>query len=254
MSRCPSTRAARLRRRRLAVALAVTTGFVVPACTGDDTDGPPGAVAAPGDADAPPGSTTAPTSPLTAPPPETGVPGLDSDDAFCAAWSAFAGSFQVIAVASSFLFDQPLRAFELELAGSVTVTDAYAALADTWPADLEQERVAALDGLFGPFGTRAGRARAALEQQLAGDTDAIAEAWRVALATRNPDDPDVAFAVPPDLAARFAAAVDTFAAAEPPVYADPALVTDVATPATDAYLAANCPDQGLLAGGDVDDA
>lgn len=179
------------------------------------------------------------------------MPGLDSDDAFCAAWSAFAGSFQVIAVASSFLYDQPQRAFELEVAGSITVTDAYAALGASWPADLEAERDAALDALLGPFATRATRARAVLERELPGGAEAVAAAWVDALATRDPENPDIALVVPADASTRLGAAALAFAESEQPVYADPALITDAETPRTDAYLLANCPDQGLLAGADV---
>lgn len=202
--------------------------------------------------------TTPPTTvppPPTAPPPETGVPGLDSADAFCAAWSRYAGSFQVVAVASSFLVDEPQRAFELEVAAATTVTEAYAALAATWPAELEAEREAALDTAFGPFAARAERARTLLAEELerAGtDPDAIAAAWEAALATRNPDDPSLQVDLPADAQAAVAAAAGGVAASEPPIYADPALVTDVATPRTDSYLLANCPDEGQLAGADVE--
>jgi hypothetical protein len=198
--------------------------------------------------------TTVPPAPPP-PPPETGVPGLDSPDAFCAAWSRYAGSFQVVAVASSFLIDEPQRAFELEVAAATTVTDAYAALAATWPAELETEREAALDTAFGPFAARAERARVLLARAIedAGTgQEAVAAAWEAALATRDPDDPGLQVDLPGDAQAAVTAAAGGFAESEQPIYADPALVTDVATPLTDAYLLANCPDEGQLAGSDVE--
>ncbi|HWL44028.1 MAG TPA: hypothetical protein VNQ73_13890 [Ilumatobacter sp.] len=238
--------------------------FVGAACTRDDTAAPPGGATS--EQQPSPGGPTAgqppapgPTGPPpTAAPPETGIPGLDSDDVFCAAWSRFAGSFQVIAVASSFLVDDARRAFELELAGSITVTDAYAALGEHWPAELARERDAALNGQLGPFATRAERARQVLAEALDGEGggreawDALVAAWEQMLATRNPDEPDVELAVPGDALAALTAATLAFAGAEPPLYADPALITDVETPLADAYRRANCPDEGLLAGTDVD--
>jgi hypothetical protein len=49
----------------------------------------------------------------------------------------------------------------------------------------------------------------------------------------------------------FAAAVESFSTTFPSIVADPSLITDVQIPLTDAYLAANCPDQGTLGGNDV---
>lgn len=221
--------------------------------------GPSTAAPAPGNA-SPAGSTvpvaaavtTAAPAP-TAPPPTTGVPGLDSDDAFCAAWSRYAGSYQVLAVAAFFLADQPGRAFELEVAAADTVAAAHADLGANWPAELESERGAAWESSYGPFAARAARVGELLAE--AGATPAqrraISAAWLDALARRNPDDPDVPLELDGELAALVAAAATAVAAELPPIPQDPTLVIDTATPLTDAYTASNCPDAGLLAGSDV---
>jgi hypothetical protein len=57
--------------------------------------------------------------------------------------------------------------------------------------------------------------------------------------------------VPSELDGAVQAATASFAAAVPPIAADPSLVTDAAAPATLAYLAERCPDQGILAGNDA---
>jgi hypothetical protein len=236
---------------------------VVAACSDSDDDAVSGSASAPADASpvssdlgasAPaPLPTTVPPPP-SAPPPETGVPGLDSTDAFCAAWSRYAGSFQVVAVASSFLIDEPQRAFELEVAAADVVMRAFADMESAWPAALEAEREAGLVATFQPFATRAGTAVELLVGAGADPVviDSISAAWFDALSTRNPDNPDVAVALGPEAAGFVAAAAEQLSTTLPPIYADPALVTDVATPLTDAYLLANCPDEGQLAGSDVE--
>jgi hypothetical protein len=244
-----------------AVALLLLAAAVA-ACSdsGDDHAVTPSAAPAPAgptgapqqDASAPAPATTVPPPP-SPPPPVTGVPGLDSTDVFCAAWSRYAGSFQVVAVASSFLIDEPQRAFELEVAAADVVARAFAQMDAAWPAALEPERAAALLTAFEPF---AARARTAVDLLAAAGADPaaiemISAAWSDALATRDPDRPDVALSLDSDSAGFVASAAEQMAAAAPPIYADPALVTDVGTPLTDAYLLANCPDGGQLAGSDA---
>ena len=46
--------------------------------------------------------TTEETTPPIATVPDGGVPGIDSDDPFCRAWSEFAGSFQALSLTASF--------------------------------------------------------------------------------------------------------------------------------------------------------
>lgn len=220
-------------------------------CSGDDdTDAAP--------PDAAPGATSVgvgspPTAPPDAPPEVTGVPGIDSADAFCQAWSRFAGSFQVVAVASAFLSADPARAFELEVAASGTVLEAADQIAGALPAELAGERAAVLDETIGAFAGRAETAARSLADAGAGPDQvaALSAAWLDALALRDPTQPDVTLMLEPELEGLVADAADLLGGAAVPVSQDPALVSSAATPLTDAYLAANCPDQGLLAGAEV---
>ena len=59
-----------------------------------------------GDAETAPSTTefdlsAQPSTPAIEPVPETGVPGIDSGDVFCRAWSEFAGSFQALGLVSA---------------------------------------------------------------------------------------------------------------------------------------------------------
>lgn len=236
---------------------AVTTGPAPTVTSRPATAGPSGGSggAAAGEPGEPPAEPAAPTTaaPLPPPPPpETGVPGLDSDDVFCAAWSRYAGSFQVIAVASSFLVDDPRRAFEIELAGSTTVVGAYADLFAHWPTELEPDRATA-EQVFGPFAARAADTASLLDAAGAtpDDVAAIEEAWLVALANRNPEEPDVELPLDAARAELVATAADTMYATRGPLSLDPALATEVEPTLTYDYLAQNCPDEGLLAGADA---
>lgn len=231
----------------------VAAGLTVGACSEPDersrpvTTGPEPTVPEP----TVPATTVPPPPPPPAPPPETGVPGLDSDDVFCAAWSRYAGSFQVIAVASSFLIDDPRRAFELEVAGSHTVVNAYAELLEHWPRELTDERATA-EQVFGPLATREADTASVLEAAGATPADlaAIDAAWLTALANRNPESPDVDLALDGPLADLVGAAADTMYNSRGPLHHDPTLITEIEPVRTYEYLARTCPDEGLLAGVD----
>lgn len=202
---------------------------------------------------APPGTGgAAPVPSVTAPPPVTGVPGLDSRDAFCAAWSRFAGSFQVVAVAAAFAED-PSEAFVLETEAAPLVADAYRTLGAEWPAELRAERDTVLTYVLGGFASRSQRVVQALTA--AGASDAmlveIGDAWLDALARRDPEAATLEVRLSDSARAIVDAAAASFAASAVPVNTDPALVSDAPTPGLDAYLAANCPDEGLLAGNEV---
>jgi hypothetical protein len=181
---------------------------------------------------------------------ETGVPGLDADDAFCAAWSRFGGSFQVIAVNAAF-GDGPSEA--LEVAASVTVTAAYAELGEQWPAEIADERESALEGALGPFARRLAVAADALVEAGAtdADLDALDAAWVGALAERDPDDPVLQLDLAPDLRELVDAAAPAYVDEVGSWATDESLANDVEIPATNQYLADNCPDQGTLAGQEV---
>src|SRR5690606_10449555 len=67
--------------------------------------------------------------------PETGVPGLDSDVDVCRAWSEFAGSYQVVAVAAAF-GDDTADVARLEVIASPVVAGAYDDMVADWPDEL----------------------------------------------------------------------------------------------------------------------
>jgi hypothetical protein len=184
--------------------------------------------------------------------PDSGVPGLDSTDRFCRAWSEFAGSFQALALASSQATDAHTAA-RAEVAASVVIIDAVDALGEELPAELESERNALTVGLVGPM---ARRARTAFEelQSTGADSDQVrtlGAAWLTALTTTGLDEPNISVTVDADLDDLLDLAAATFAETVPPIANDPSLITDAATPSTFEYLSANCPDQGVLAGNDV---
>lgn len=185
--------------------------------------------------------------------PEAGVPGLDSDDPFCRAWSQFAGSFQAVALASN-LGSDPRAALRLEVAASGAVARAAADLATSLPPEVAVEREVFLDELLGPFTVRATVARdALLAAGLAPEAvDELADLW-LAAAAEGSGDPDLVVVVTSDFQPAFDEAVADFSASVPSIAADQSLVTDAAAPMTIAYIAANCPDQGILAGNDIID-
>ncbi len=202
----------------------------------------------------------APDSRVTSPPvsvvvvPEEGVPGLDSDDAFCSSWSRFAGSFQVVAVTAAFGSGSPEQLVALEVAAAPTVTAAYRQLLESWPDELADEADLVADEFLGPFARRLEVAEAMLGE-VGADAEAIAAieaAWLDGLARRDPTTPEFVVDLPDDLWALIDAAAAEFAQQRVSFTQDPSLVTDVQTPLTSEYLAASCPDQGTLSGQEVD--
>ena len=186
--------------------------------------------------------------------PEIGVPGLDSADAFCAAWRRFAGSFQVVAVTAAFGSGPPEQLAALEVAASPVVTDAYDSLLANWPAELSSEADVVAEQYLGPFARRLDVALAALRD---GDADAdrideIANAWLAGLARRDPSTPEFTVDLDPAAWAVIDAAAADFAAQLVPFSQDPSLVTNADTPLTNRYLARSCPDQGTLSGQEVE--
>lgn len=186
--------------------------------------------------------------------PITGTPGLDSSDAFCAAWSRWAGSLQVIAVASAFGTGTADTVAELEVAASPVVLAGYTGMLEHWPAELAAERDAAAEDLFGPFTRRSEAARDALVAAGADDpaVAAVADAWVATLASRDPTTADVTVDLPDELDDLVAAAASEFAVARVAFADDPSLQTAPATPATLDHLETACPDDGALAGLEVD--
>ena len=188
------------------------------------------------------------------PVPETGVPGLDSGDAFCRAWSQYAGSVQGLSLA--WAVQPAVDAAVLEVAAGDAVTDAVAAMSADLPAEIESNRQALTVDVPGPFLRRAERARAALLDAGATEDDiaALGDAWLDALATFGVDAEDVALDLPADLADLADDAAAAFRADVPSILEDPTLNTtefDIG-PSLD-YIFETCPDRGTLAGNDVID-
>ncbi|MEO6652566.1 MAG: hypothetical protein ABIP17_07910 [Ilumatobacteraceae bacterium] len=186
--------------------------------------------------------------------PDIGVPGLDSTDAFCASWSRFAGSFQVVAVTAAFGSGPPEQLASLEVASSPVVTDAYGDLLANWPDELSSEQALVADDFLGPFARRLQEARNSLESVGADQAtiDAIADAWVAGLARRDPSTPEFTVDLPDVTWAVIDAAAAEFSSRLVPFTSDPSLITDVDTPLTKDYLAVSCPDQGTLSGQEVD--
>lgn len=207
----------------------------------------------PDETDPPPSTEAASTTIGTVP--DEGVPGIDSTDAFCRSWSEFAGSFQALAVATSFGGDSaaPPR---LEAAASSAVAASVAGLDANLPPELESEREALVTELVGPMLRRAERAMTELERAGVADEgiELLGAAWLATLAAAGLDNPDIVFILPPEVdEAAFDDAAQSLSAALPPIDQDPSLITDAQIPLTEQYLVANCPDQGTLGGNDVID-
>ena len=186
------------------------------------------------------------------PVPETGVPGIASDDLFCRAWSAYAGSVQALSLA--WAVQPAAAAAALEVAASDAVAQAVASMADEFPADIEANREALTVDVPGPFLVRAARAREALLD--AGATDSEIEqlgaAWIEAIAAAGLDAEDVSIVVEDGVEQKLSIASKAFLADTPSILEDPTLDTtefDI-TPSLD-YIFDNCPDRGTLAGNDV---
>lgn len=202
----------------------------------------------------PPPSTEA-TSTTIGTVPDEGVPGIDSTDTFCRSWSEFAGSFQALAVATSFGSD-PAAAPRLEVAASSAVAASVAGLDSNLPSELESEREALVTDLVGPMLRRAERAVTELERAGVAEEgiELLGAAWLATLAAAGLDNPDISLALPQEVdEAAFDDAAQSFSGALPPIDQDPSLITDAQIPLTEQYLVANCPDQGTLGGNDVID-
>jgi hypothetical protein len=186
--------------------------------------------------------------------PDDGVPGIDSENAFCRAWGEFAGSFQALVLVSSVSTD-PVEAARLEVVASPAVVSAARSLDDALPESVAGERVAFVDGVIGPFSLRAQRATEALAAAglSSAEVTELGELWLDTLAAAGVDDPEIAVVVPPGLVGEVDAAVAEFVAAVPAIGDDPSLVTAATAPSTFGYLADNCPDQGILGGNDAID-
>ncbi len=185
--------------------------------------------------------------------PETGVPGLDSPDLFCASWSQWAGSYQVISVTSAFGGGTQADLAGLEVIASAVVVEANTNLLEAWPDEIESERNVGADKLFGPLTRRMTVAAEALES--AGADEAmratIRTAWLNALAARDSASPDFSVDLPEEIWAVVDAAGSDFLSRLVPFGSDPSLIVEADTQPIDDYIATSCPDQGTLLGAEI---
>jgi hypothetical protein len=240
--------------------VAVALIAVIAGCTSEDDSGSADAVASPVTGDPSAGGTaidlgtvdpalSLPATTMAVP--QTGVPGLDSTDSFCSAWSRFGGSWQVLVQAGSAL--DPVEVARLEVVASTLVGAAYDDVFEAWPSELESERDVVADGYFGAFRRRSDDAASALADAGVGDEARarLADAWDDALAGYDPAAPAIDVAVPDDLVALVDTAAASFSGRRVPLPSDPTMVITVETPLTDEFLATACPDQGWIVGQDV---
>ena len=184
------------------------------------------------------------------PVPDTGVPGIDSTDAFCRAWSEFAGSYQ--ALTFGWAFRDPAIAATHEVVANDVLISAVADLAASLPAELEAERSALTLELPTPLLRRADRARTLLVDAGvdAADIEDLGAAWLAAITANGTESDTLDVEIPADLGARVEQAAQALLGELPPITEDPSLIVDVQFPQTEQYLFATCPDRGTLAGND----
>lgn len=182
---------------------------------------------------------------------DTGVPGIESDDDFCRAWSEFAGSYQ--ALTFSWAVVGGVESARLELVANDALRSAVVTLGETLPDELEAERQALTVDLTTPILRRADRGREILsEQGVSADANAaLGGLWLAAVTEAGTESESLAVPIDDgELDASVDAAAGVFVGELPPITEDPSLIVDVAIPSTEQYLFDNCPDRGILAGND----
>ena len=201
------------------------------------------------------GRVVEPVTESLAPVAETGVPGIDSDDEFCRSWSTYAGSVQALSLA--WVLQSPSDAARLEVAATAAVTEAVEGMAANLPDVIESNRQALTVDVPGPFLRRAERARELLaDAGLSTDQiGALGDAWIDGISEQGIDSETLSIAVPTDAAEALDTATRALTSELPSIVEDPTLDTTAfdISPSLD-YIAANCPDQGTLAGNDVVDS
>jgi hypothetical protein len=186
----------------------------------------------------------------------TGVPGLGSADAFCAAWAGYAGTLQALGIAASFGGLTSQRFAALELVAAPRLVDFGEAIGATWPQQpdaLAAEKATVVEQRVGPHARRARKAVEAL--RAAGVTDAeiraLGEAWAGALGHRDPAAPVIDVPLDDALQKKVDVAAAAYDSAVTPYPNDPSLVIQgVQSPTTDAYLASHCPELAASGVGD----
>jgi hypothetical protein len=158
-------------------------------------------------------------------------------------------------VAASFGHVSGAQLAALELAAAPRLAAVAAAIAASWPPELATEKSVVIEQRIGPYARRAQRAVDALlgAGVTAGELTTLTAAWQQSLAERDPRVAVIVLSeVPAELQAKLDATGKTWDAAVTPFAQDPSLlVGGVATPATDQYLAAHCPDLASIGVGDA---
>jgi hypothetical protein len=184
------------------------------------------------------------------PVPDTGVPGIDSTDAFCRAWSEFAGSYQ--ALTFGWAFRDPAVAATHEVVANDVLISAVDDLAASLPAELEAERSALTSELPAPLLRRADRARTLLVDAGvdAAGIETLGAAWLAAVTANGTESDTLEVEIPVEFVDQVEQASQGLLGELPPITEDPSLIVDVRFPQTEQYLFVNCPDRGTLAGND----
>jgi hypothetical protein len=201
-----------------------------------------------------PGPSDGPTLPTPAVEP-TGVPGLTASDPFCATWASYVGTLQALGTAAAFGDRTGGDLAALELTAAPRLVDDAAAIDASWPAELAAERTIVVEQRIGPYARRAARGVQTLIDAgvSADDLIVLSDAWEAALRARDPASPVIE--IPPvadGLRAQVESAGRVYDAGITPFAQDPSLVVEgLATPLTDAYLSAHCPDLSASGVGDA---
>lgn len=186
---------------------------------------------------------------------ETGVPGIDSEDRFCRAWSTYAGTVQAISLA--WALQPPGDAARLEVAATAALSQAVADMSAELPEAIESNRQALTVDVPGPFLRRADRGRTLLVDAGLGDDQIVAlgASWVEAITEQGLDTDSLTVDVPADSVEALDSASQAFAAELPSVLEDPTLdTTEFDISPSLAYISDTCPDQGTLAGNDEVDS
>jgi hypothetical protein len=194
-------------------------------------------------------STQPPTTPV--PPPPTGVPGVDSDDAFCRDYARVLGTSTLLGITAAFQAQPADEILRLEVIAAPAVLAAADSLPGEVPPAAAPDTETLLDEVVDPLAQRSIVIDAALvDAGLDGaGRAALIEAWDVVLATDDPVDP--AIDVPdldPALTAQVDAALAALGSTLPPYLEDPVVAASPSqTPLVQAYVQSACPEiLGLL--------
>lgn len=197
----------------------------------------------------PAASTQPPTTPV--PPPPTGVPGIDSDDAFCRDYARVLGTSTLLGIAAAFQAQSAEEILRLEVIAAPAVLAAAESLPDEVPPAAAADSDTLLTDVVDPLTRRSRVIDAALVEaglDGAGRT-ALIDAWDGVLATDDPVDPAIEEpGLDPELSAQVDAAVAALATALVPYLEDPSVAGAPAqTPLVQAYVQSACPEiLGLL--------